>query len=252
MLALDECLIALGGNLQISGQVFKDALAQLHLRGCRSVEMGRVLTTRPVGAEAGQEFLNAAAVLRTDQGPVELLRTLHEIESMFHRVRTRHWGPRTLDLDLILYSDLISNIPQLVVPHPAMWYRRFVLEPAIDVAADMVHPTLHESVAELHRRLMARPLRLEICSGGSASDDRFFNAIMPQLRDARNNELEWRPRDFASGIAQDTFARILLRQGEIVRVSQPLHGKSREIEVGGMTVAEVLVQLEHLSIAMLG
>lgn len=252
MLALDECLIALGGNLQISGQVFKDALEQLQLRGCRSVEMGRVLTTRPVGAEAGQEFLNAAAVLRTDQGPVELLRTLHEIESMFHRVRTRHWGPRTLDLDLILYGDMISNIPQLVVPHPGMWYRRFVLEPALDVAADMVHPTLHESVAELHRRLMARPLRLEICSGGSASDDQFFDVIMPQMREARNDELEWLPRDTASGMGQDSFARITLRQGEILSGSQPLNGKNREIEVGGVTVVDVLLQLEHLSRAMLG
>lgn len=249
---MDECLIALGGNLQISGQVFKDALKQLQLRGCRSVEMGRVLKTRPVGAEAGQEFLNSAAVMRTDQGPAELLQTLHEIERMFHRVRTRHWGPRTLDLDLILYHDLISNEPQLVVPHPAMWYRRFVLEPAVDVAADMVHPTLHESVAELHRRLMARPLWLEICSEESASEDRFFDAIMPQLLDARNDELEWRPRDFASGIAEDSFARIMLRQGGILSGSQPLNGKNREIEVGGMTVAEVLVQLEHLSIAMLG
>ena len=247
-----ECLIALGGNVQISGQVFKDALAQLQLRGCSGVEMSRVLKTRPVGAEAGPQFLNAAAVLHTDQSPDELLRMLHETEAMFHRVRTRHWGPRTLDLDLILCGDWISDTPQLVVPHPAMWYRRFVLEPAIDVAARMVHPTLNESVAGLHKRLMDRPLRLEICCGKSATNHRFLDAIMHYVRDARSEETEWQPTDPASVIAQDSFARIMLRQGEVLTASQKLNRKNREIEVGGNTVAEVLLQIEHLSIAMLG
>lgn len=247
-----ECLIALGGNLQISEQVFKDAIGQLHVLGCSGVEMSRVLTTRPVGAEAGQEFLNAAAVLHTDLRPDELLRKLHEIEAMFHRVRMRHWGPRTLDLDLILYSDWMSNTPQLVVPHPAMWYRRFVLEPAMDVAAAMVHPTLNESVAELRERLMSRPLRLEICSGGSVADHRFLDAIMYHVRDTGNGEMEWHLTDPASAIAQDSFARIMLRHGEISGASQPLHRKNREIEVGGTTLAEVLLHIEHLSIAMLG
>jgi len=250
--ALYECLIALGGNLQISGQVFKDALVQLQLLGCSGVELSRVLKTRPVGVEAGQEFLNAAAVLYTDQSPDELLRTLHQIEAMFHRVRKHHWGPRTLDLDLILYSDWISNIPQLAVPPPAMWYRRFVLEPAIDVAARMVHPTLNESVAGLHKRLLLRPLRLEICSGGSATENRFLDAIMHQVRESRNDETEWHPTDPASVIAQDSFARIMLRHREVLRVSQTLYRKGREIEVCGNTVAEVLSQIEHLSIAMLG
>jgi 2-amino-4-hydroxy-6-hydroxymethyldihydropteridine diphosphokinase len=251
VVALYECLIALGGNLQISGQVFNDALARLQLLGCSGVEMSRVLKTRPVGVEAGQEFLNAAAVLHTDQSPDELLSTLHQIEATFHRVRTRHWGPRTLDLDLILYGNWISDMPQLVVPHPAMWYRRFVLEPAIDVAAHMVHPTLNESVAGLHKRLMFRPLRLEICSGGSATENWFLDAIMHHVRESRNEETEWHPTDPASVIAQDSFARIMLRQGKELRVPEKLNRKGREIEVSG-TVAEVLSQIEHLSIAMLG
>lgn len=252
VVALCECLIALGGNLQISEQVFKDAIAQMQLLGCSGVEMSRVLKTRPVGADAGQEFLNAAAVLHTDLPPGELLTTLHQIEAMFHRVRTHHWGPRTLDLDLILYSEWISDMPQLAVPHPAMWYRRFVLDPAIDVAAHMVHPTLNESVAGLHKRLMYRPLRLEICSRESATGDRFFDAIMHHVRESRNDEMEWRSADPSSVIEQDSFARIIVRQGEVIRTSQKLNRKGREIEVRGDTVAEVVSQIEHLSIAMLG
>ena len=252
MVALYECLIALGGNLQISEQVFKDALGQLQLLGCSDVEMSRAIKTRPVGADAGQEFLNAAAVLHTDQGPDELLRSLHMIEAMFHRVRTRHWGPRTLDLDLILYGDRISNVPQLVVPHPAMWYRRFVLEPAIEVAADMVHPTLNDSIAGLYNRLVRRPLRLEICGLGSAADNRLFNEIMHYVRDTGSDETEWHPTDPGSVIAQNSFARIILRQGELMRPSQRLNRTNREIEVGGDTAAEAWSRIEHLMIAMLG
>lgn len=249
---MQKCLIALGGNLQISEQVFLDALAQLQLLGCSHVEMSRVIRTRPVGAEAGQEFLNAAAVLETDLSPDAMLRTLHEVEARFHRIRAHHWGPRTLDLDLILHGDRISNMPELVVPHPAMWYRRFVLEPAIEVATDMVHPTLNESVAELHKRLMCRPLRLEICSLGSDTENRFLDEIMHQLREIGNDEMEWYPTDSASVIAQDSFARILVRHGKMFTTSQPLNWNSREIEIGGETSVEVFSQIEHLRIAMLG
>ena len=249
---MQECLIALGGNLQISGLVFSDALAQLQLRGCSDVEMSSVFKTRPVGAEAGNAFLNAAAVLQTDQSPEELLRTLHEIEAMFCRVRTRHWGPRTLDLDLILYGEFTSNIPQLVVPHPAMWYRRFVLEPAVEVAADMVHPIRNESVAGLHRRLMDYPLRLEICSTGSTMASRFPDEILKQVRDIVNDDINFHPTDSASVIAPDSFARIIVRQGKMLTTSQPMNQKIREIEVVGETAAEVVSQIEHLRIAMLG
>jgi len=249
---MQECLIALGGNLQISRQVFSDALAQLQLRGCSVVEMSRVLKTRPVGAEAGNAFLNAAAVLQTHQSPEELLRTLHEIEAMFCRVRTRHWGPRTLDLDLILYGKFTSNIPQLVVPHPAMWYRRFVLEPAVEVAADMVHPIQNESLAGLHKRLMRHPLRLEICGTGSATATPFLDEILNQVRDVVNDDINFHPTDSASVIAPDSFARIILRQGKTFTTSQPMNRKNREIEVGGDTAAEVVSQIEHLSTAMLG
>ena len=249
---MQECLIALGGNLQISRQVFNDALAQLQLRGCSDVEMSRVLKTRPVGAEAGNAFLNAAAVLQTDQSPEELLRTLHEIEAMFCRVRTRHWGPRTLDLDLILYGEFTSNIPQLAVPHPAMWYRRFVLEPAVEVAADMVHPIRNESVAGMHNRLICHPLRLEICGTGSSTASRFLKEVLNQVRDIASDHIEWHPADSASVIAPDSFARIIVRQGKMITASQPMQQKNKEIEVVGDTAAEVVSQIEHLSIAMLG
>lgn len=249
---MPKCLIALGGNLQISPHVFRDAIAQLQLLGCSDLQMSSVLKTRPVGVDAGHEFLNAAAVLQTDLSPDALLRTLHEIEAKFHRTRTCHWGPRTLDLDLILHGDRISNIPPLVVPHPAMWYRRFVLEPAIEVAADMVHPTLHESVAGLHQLLMRRPLRLEICLAGPSMEIRMLEEIMHQLQETGGGATEWYPTDSSAVIGSDTFARIVVRHGKNFTTSQPLNRKYREIEIGGATMSEVFSQIEHLKIAMLG
>ena len=248
---MQECLVALGGNLQISGKVIKDAIAELQCRGCSDVRMSRVLKTRPVGAAAANEFLNAAAVLRTEHQPAELLKTLHEIEALFHRVRTLHWGPRTLDLDLILYGESEANTPGLVVPHPAMWYRRFVIEPAVEVAAQMIHPVLNESVAQLYARLMCRPLRLEICSTQYTAESVVLHQTLKQVNDF-GDATEWYPTNPESCIAPHSFARIIVRHGTRPTTLQPFNRKGREIEVVGESVSDIVSQLEDLKTAMLG
>lgn len=248
---MQECLVAIGGNLQISEKVINDAVSELRLRGCSDVRTSRVLKTRPVGAAAGNEFLNAAAVLRTEHRPAELLTTLHEIEVLFHRVRTLHWGPRTLDLDLILYGEFDADTPRLVVPHPAMWYRRFVLEPAVEVAAQMIHPILNESVAQLYARLMCRPLQLEICSNPFTDESVVLHQILNQARDF-GDAAEWHPADPESCIAPNSFARIIVRQGTKPGTQQPFNRKGREIEVVGESVPDIVSQLNDLKIAMLG
>jgi 2-amino-4-hydroxy-6-hydroxymethyldihydropteridine diphosphokinase len=108
------------------------------------------LPTAPVGGPPGQgEFLNAAARLETSLSPDEILALLHAIEHQLGRARTVHWGPRTIDLDLLLYDDQIINTPELNVPHPLMHTRRFVLEPAAEIAAEWIHPVLKQSIADL-------------------------------------------------------------------------------------------------------
>ncbi|MBR3218317.1 MAG: 2-amino-4-hydroxy-6-hydroxymethyldihydropteridine diphosphokinase, partial [Thermoguttaceae bacterium] len=99
------------------------------------------------------DFLNAVGVLQTCLEPLPLLDLLLEIEQRFGRVRLVHWGPRTLDLDLLLYDDKVISAERLTVPHPLMSQRRFVLEPAAEVAADWVHPTLGKTIRELLARL---------------------------------------------------------------------------------------------------
>ena len=123
----------------------------------------RYYETRPAGGPDGQSaFLNAAAVLQTSLSPQTLLTELQKIEADLGRRRIEHWGPRTIDLDLLLYDNLTQTGPDLVIPHPRMAWRRFVLEPAAEVAPKMLHPVMGWSVARLLGHLNQTPWYLAI------------------------------------------------------------------------------------------
>ncbi len=247
---MHQCLIALGGNFSNTRQAFQDALAQLQLRGC-GIDLSCIKQTRAVGSEAGDDYLNAAALLQTDQNPADLLSTLHEIEALLGRTRTKHWGPRTLDLDLILYEDFVSNTPQLVVPHPAMWYRRFVLDPAIEVAGEMVHPILGESIAQLREKLLVRPLKVELCFERSAAPMVSSDVVLNSLDDS-SGDLHWCRAEAEATGSHDAFARVIVRREQLRTGNQPLNSAGREIVVVGETATDVVSQLEQLRTAMLG
>ncbi|MGH9018106.1 MAG: 2-amino-4-hydroxy-6-hydroxymethyldihydropteridine diphosphokinase [Acidimicrobiales bacterium] len=103
------------------------------------VAVSPVYETAPVGGPAGQgDYLNLVAELDTELSPRDLLAVAQRLESDAHRVRTAHHGPRTLDVDVLLVGDLVVDDPDLVVPHPRMWERRFVVEPLADLAPDLV------------------------------------------------------------------------------------------------------------------
>ncbi|MDR0337709.1 MAG: 2-amino-4-hydroxy-6-hydroxymethyldihydropteridine diphosphokinase, partial [Planctomycetaceae bacterium] len=97
------------------------------------------------------EFLNAVCTVSTTLPPQILLEKLQEIETKFGRVRIEHWGPRTLDIDILLYGNQIISTPTLSIPHPEMLRRYFVLEPALEIAADTVHPVTGKTLREHHR-----------------------------------------------------------------------------------------------------
>jgi 2-amino-4-hydroxy-6-hydroxymethyldihydropteridine diphosphokinase len=143
--------LALGSNLG-DRQFFLDQ-AVLRLRAVPGLTVRRVspyYETAPVGGPAGAgAYLNAVAEAETTLPPDQLLHTLLDIERGFGRIRSEPNAPRTLDLDLILYGDLVRPSPDPVVPHPRFHERRFVLQPLADLAADVRHPTLKKTIREL-------------------------------------------------------------------------------------------------------
>ena len=163
-------LIALGGNRGDVRAAFAAALAGLDgTPGVRVTAASRAFETPAVGANAGGAFLNAAATVETDLSPHDLLTELHRLEAAAGRVRGERWGPRPLDLDLILFGTGRVADGRLTVPHPAFRWRRFVLDPACEVAADW--PVRGGgTVGKARAALLVRPLPVAVAT---ADGDRF-------------------------------------------------------------------------------
>ncbi len=144
--------IALGSNLGDRRNNLDSVIRRLRAEPTvRVLAVSSYYETTPVGDDYhGQPlFLNAAATLSTQLAPMPLLRLLLEIEHDLGRDRRMAHAPRTVDLDLLLYEDLVSDAPELMVPHPRMHERAFVLLPLAEIADDAVHPDLNRSVREL-------------------------------------------------------------------------------------------------------
>jgi 2-amino-4-hydroxy-6-hydroxymethyldihydropteridine diphosphokinase len=122
-------------------------------------EAGRVISisslyyTEPVGYKEQEDFINAVVSLETDLSARELLDACHAIEDRLGRKRTLRWGPRTIDLDILLYGDLVMSQHDLVIPHPLMATRKFVLAPLAEIAPEVVHPVLLKTAAQLLHEL---------------------------------------------------------------------------------------------------
>ncbi|HEV3024874.1 MAG TPA: 2-amino-4-hydroxy-6-hydroxymethyldihydropteridine diphosphokinase [Pirellulales bacterium] len=146
-----RCLIGLGANLGDRQATLSCAVARLASTAGVTIEsQSRWHETAPVGGPAGQaKYLNGALALETLLAPLAVFDRLREIERDLGRRRRQRWGARRVDLDLLLYDQLHLDTPRLTVPHPRMAFRRFVLEPAAEVAADMLHPTSGWSIARL-------------------------------------------------------------------------------------------------------
>ncbi len=154
-----RCLIGLGSNLGDRRQMLEEAVRRLTAKDdLRLVARSGWFETRAVGGPQGQPpYLNGAALLETSLSPAQLLHELQQIELALGRQREVRWGPRTIDLDILLYEQLVVQTPQLVVPHPRMAIRRFVLAPAAQIAPTMVHPLIGWTVAELLQHLEQAP-----------------------------------------------------------------------------------------------
>jgi 2-amino-4-hydroxy-6-hydroxymethyldihydropteridine diphosphokinase len=150
-----SCLIGLGSNLGSRRQALDQAVARLAGHAAISVvATSRWYQSAAIGGPAGQpDFLNGAAVLETALPPQALLEVLQQVETELGRQWGDRWGPRRIDLDLLLYDQLVQSTPSLVIPHPRMAWRRFVLQPAAEVAGSMVHPSTGWTIARLLEHL---------------------------------------------------------------------------------------------------
>lgn len=142
--------VAVGSNMGDKGNYIADAVKALEEHKLiRNLRVSEIIETKPYGGVEQDVFLNGAMALDTLMDPTELLDALHEIENQAGRTRTIHWGPRTLDLDIIFYDDLVYESEDLKIPHVDMQNRDFVLKPLNELCPRYIHPVLGKSVAEL-------------------------------------------------------------------------------------------------------
>ena len=146
-----KAVIALGANIGNPQEQLELALALLR----ESIDVQKVssiYTTSPVGGVAQPDFLNAVCIAESELPAADLLALLHGIEKVLGRTREIHWGPRTIDLDLIQYGSILSYADELALPHPRAHERRFVLEPWNEIEPEAILLT-HGKVSELLAQL---------------------------------------------------------------------------------------------------
>ncbi|MDE5772516.1 MAG: 2-amino-4-hydroxy-6-hydroxymethyldihydropteridine diphosphokinase [Ruminococcus sp.] len=147
-------VIALGSNIGDSRKYIENAVEQLeNSEYIKYVKVSDFIVTKPYGYTEQDDFLNGALVCRTVLSPHSLLDLLHDIENNANRTREIHWGPRTLDLDIIFYDDNVIDTTDLTVPHIDMHNRDFVLKPLNQLIPYYRHPILNLTVAQLFEKL---------------------------------------------------------------------------------------------------
>jgi pantoate--beta-alanine ligase len=146
-----SCLLAFGSNQGDRVGNLLNALDELrHHPAIRLQRVSSLVETLPVGGPRGQEkYFNGAAIVETELSAAKLLAALLEIERKLGRERIERWGPRTIDLDLLLYGDNVIETPEITVPHPRLHERRFVLTPAAEIAADWFHPLREQTIGQM-------------------------------------------------------------------------------------------------------
>ncbi|OGR06472.1 MAG: 2-amino-4-hydroxy-6-hydroxymethyldihydropteridine diphosphokinase [Desulfobacca sp. RBG_16_58_9] len=142
--------IGLGANLGDPRRQLAEALARLAaVEEVEVLKVSKFYLNPPLGPPEQPWYVNAAAQVRTRLEAEELLRALRQIERDLGRVRGERWGPRIIDLDLLLYNGVIMSGPELVLPHPEMHRRAFVMVPLAEIAPEAWHPALEKTAAEL-------------------------------------------------------------------------------------------------------
>lgn len=152
-----KAYLGIGSNMGDKQKYIKDAVSSLKAdKKIRKVRTSEWIVTEPYGGVEQDAFLNGAIELETLYTPMELLHILQAVEKKAGRERKIHWGPRTLDLDILFYEDFISGTKELMVPHPDMQNRAFVLKPLDELCPYYIHPLFLKSVRQMLDELESR------------------------------------------------------------------------------------------------
>ena len=150
-----KAYVALGSNIGDSKAHLDGAVEAMRAdEKIRVLKVADYLVTKPYGGVEQDDFLNSVAEIETLYSPEELLDKLHEVEYAHNRTREIHWGPRTLDLDILLYEDVVMDTPDLTIPHKDMHNRDFVLKPMVQIAPYVKHPVLGDAMIVLEQKRM--------------------------------------------------------------------------------------------------
>jgi dihydroneopterin aldolase / 2-amino-4-hydroxy-6-hydroxymethyldihydropteridine diphosphokinase len=149
-----EAYIAIGSNMGDKRKNIDEAIDKINKsKFSKVLDISKFYTTEPVGYTEQDEFLNCAIKIDTLLYPDELMKLLLKIEKELKRERIVKWGPRTIDLDIILFDDIICSKEETIIPHPRMHERMFVIEPMCDIAPYVIHPILKKRMIELKSEL---------------------------------------------------------------------------------------------------
>jgi 2-amino-4-hydroxy-6-hydroxymethyldihydropteridine diphosphokinase len=180
---MTRCLLALGSNLGDRPENLSRATGEVaSLPGTRLLARSKWHETTPIGGPSGQgAFLNGSLLLDTRLSPVELSHALHDIEQSLGRRRVVRWDARVIDIDVLLYDRQQFDSAGLIIPHPRMSFRRFVLEPACEIAGLMVDPTSGWTLARLLRHLDESPRYVAVTAVQPESARRLAGGICQAL-----------------------------------------------------------------------
>lgn len=142
--------VGMGSNMGNKEKNLKDAIKLIDdSNESRVIKTSKFYVTAPVGYVDQDDFLNCAIEVETILSPQEFMNVLLKFEKDLKRERLIHWGPRTIDLDILLYDDIVTSHESYVIPHPRMTERLFVLEPLCDIAPYVIHPLLNKRIADI-------------------------------------------------------------------------------------------------------